>query len=100
MTRANFRPVDVSERPADTIPVSEACKLIPSKKPGKNLRIETLYRWLRDGVLRKWRIGGVWHVSRADILALPEYYAPKKEVEQRVKRRLEMERANEAASKL
>jgi len=58
--------------PADLIGLAEAAQLLPSRKPGRKLHVTSLYRWIADGKLRGWRIGGHYFVSRADVLALPE----------------------------
>ncbi len=56
--------------PEDLIGLAEACRLIPSRKPGRHLSIASLFRWIQRGKIRGWRIGGSWFVSRAAVRAL------------------------------
>jgi hypothetical protein len=59
-----------AQTPDDLIGLSEACRLIPSRKPGRRLHVATLYRWVLSGRVRGWRIGRGLFVSRADMLRL------------------------------
>ena len=60
----------IRELPDDLIILSEAAKLLPSRKPGRGMHQSTLYRWAASGRLRRWRVGRYWYVRRADVLAL------------------------------
>lgn len=62
--------------PDDLIGLSEACRLIPSHRPGKRLCLPQLRRWIQSGRVRGWRRGRWWLVSRADILNLPAEFMP------------------------
>lgn len=57
--------------PDDLITVTEAAKLLPSRRPGGRLHATTFYRWIRGGKLEGWRVGGVWFVSRRAVLDIP-----------------------------
>lgn len=56
--------------PDDLIDTTSATHLIPGQKPGKRIDIGTLYRWLRCGLLRAWKVRRRWMVSKADVLGL------------------------------
>lgn len=57
--------------PDDLLPLTEAARLLPSSRRGKRLHASTLYRWVREGRLRAWRIGRYWFVSAREVRALP-----------------------------
>lgn len=65
----------------DWIPIAEATRLVRSVRPGKRVRVSTLYRWVEQGRLdglrrlqrqtpngpRYW-----WFVRRSQVLAIDE----------------------------
>jgi len=57
------------ELPADLIPLTEACRLLPGARAGKSMSISALWRWTENGRLRYWRVGRLRFVRRADVLA-------------------------------
>jgi hypothetical protein len=56
--------------PDDLIPQSLAARLVPSRRPGKSVHVNTLRRLARRGRLRRWRFAGTWYVSQAELLGL------------------------------
>lgn len=56
--------------PPDLIPIAEAPRYLPSPRPGKKTALSTVYRKVREGVLRCWRQGRWRFVSRSELLAL------------------------------
>lgn len=58
------------ETPDDLIPAIEATKLLPSSRTGKRIAVQTVYRWIENGRLRGWRLGGCVFVSRAEARAM------------------------------
>lgn len=79
--------------PDDLIPLAEAARLLPSRKPGKRLNTSTLYRWLSSGRIQGYRIGSVWFVRRADVLALAVLSEVRPEVASQAERRRAIEEA-------
>ena len=79
--------------PDDLIPLAEAAALLPSRKPGRRLNTTTLYRWVERGRVRGWKIGCVWFVSKAEILAVPTLNQPRPEVQTAAERRRRVEEA-------
>jgi excisionase family DNA binding protein len=63
-------PPSPSPIPPDAILLSEAAELL-------GLAVCSVWRRLRDGSVRAWRVGnGRWRVSRAEVLALVTMNAP------------------------
>jgi hypothetical protein len=60
----------MTDRPDDLIGLAEACRLLPSRTPGRRVHLKTLYRWVRTQKLSGWKIGEYWFVSRAEVLGL------------------------------
>jgi hypothetical protein len=71
--------------PEDVIPLADAARLL-------TVAPCTLWRRLRDGRLRGWRLaGGRWKVSRGEALSLVTMNAPRPEVVARADRARELE---------
>lgn len=49
------------------------------------------WRWMRAGLVRAWRIGVRWRVSRAEVLALISCNEPRPEVAARAEREAELQ---------
>jgi hypothetical protein len=62
----------------DLICLAEACKLIPSHRPGKRLHIAILRRWIATGRVPGFRRGRWWFVRRADIADLIQGHVPQR----------------------
>lgn len=56
--------------PTDLISTGQAVKLVPGQRPGKSIHLATVYRWILDGRLRSWKVGGRLLVSEAELRAL------------------------------
>lgn len=82
--------------PDDLIGLAEACKLMPSRKPGRRLHCVTVYRWITRGKIQGWRIGGHWFVSKAQLLDMARPSVPLPEVATRNQRLREIAAAREA----
>lgn len=77
-------PPSPSPVPPDAILLSEAADLL-------GLAVCSVWRRLRDGSVRAWRVGnGRWRVSRAEVLALIEMNSPRPEVLARADREREL----------
>lgn len=64
--------------PSDLLHICLAVRLIPGSKPGRTLHCGTLKRWIDEGKVRGWKIGGRIHVSRAELLALVRPVQPRR----------------------
>ena len=54
----------------DMIGIEQAAAMLPSSQPGKARHYATLYRWVKSGKIRGWKLGGRMHVLKRDVLAL------------------------------
>jgi excisionase family DNA binding protein len=77
-------PPSASPIPPDAILLSEAAELL-------GLAVCSVWRRLRDGSVRAWRVGnGRWRVSRAEVLAMVSCNSPRPEVVARADREREL----------
>lgn len=54
--------------PDDPITLAAAAALLPSRKSGGRIHPSTVLRWVASGKVDGWKVGGVWFVSRAEVL--------------------------------
>jgi hypothetical protein len=65
--------------PDDLLPLCRAARLVPSRRPGKSVHVNTIRRLVKRGQLRAWRFAGTRYVSQAEVMGLfhPEARSPK-----------------------
>jgi hypothetical protein len=79
--------------PDDLISLAQACRLLPSRKPGRKMHVASLYRWVQRGKIQGWRVGSIWYVSERDVLAMIRPSSPLPEVASRAERERQIREA-------